>query len=276
MDYYQYSETQNIEPWLYSLCRGGFNEVASDFHIYRKKSYPYCNIHYVASGDFRIELDNQVYHAKTGEFFILPGYKEHDYKVIGDHSLFIHWIEFFGSDAIRLVERIIEVNQGPVIALSDHSEELRTLFNKLCTDASAFTKSTIIYEILMSILRISKCSQPTVLDTKGISFKELISYIEQHIGEQLQLDELSKHSGYSVSRLFELFKTEFNRTPKQYIYYRRINLAKKLLTNVDLSLEIIAEKTGFYDASHLVRRFKEQEGLTPKQYKREVLQYKIR
>lgn len=276
MDYYQYSETQNIEPWLYSLCRGGFNEVASDFHIYRKKSYPYCNIHYIASGNFRIEFNEEVYNAKAGEWLILPGYKEHDYKVVGNHGSVIQWVEFFGSDSIRLVERINEVNCGPVFQFDEDTEALRALLADLCSDRCVFTKSTIIYEILMSILSASKCSQPTVLDTKGISFKELISYIEQHIGEPLKLDELSKHSGYSVSRLFELFKTEFDTTPKQYIYYRRINLAKKLLTNVDLSLEIIAEKAGFYDASHLVRRFKEQEGLTPKQYKREILQYKIR
>lgn len=276
MKYYQYKEFENLEPWLYSLCRCGFNEVNSDFHIYRKEQYPYSNIHFVNTGRFQIIFDNQVFLAKAGECFVLPGYKEHEYQVISVGNASIQWIEFYGSDSISLVERIIDLGNSPIISLGSSQNELSELLASMYSCKSFFSKSTSIYTLLMNLIKLKKEQLPEEKNQQGISFKDLIAYIEQYIDKPLKLNELCKHSGYSVSRLIELFKKEFNMTPKQYIYYRRINRVKKLLSNTDLSLDRIAENAGFYDSSHLIRRFKKQEGLTPKQYKKEIAQFKIR
>ena len=276
MDFYQYNESENIEPWLYSLCRCGLTQVANDFHICRTESYPYSNIHLVVSGQFNITFKGNTYIANPGDCFVLPGYRQHEYQVNTDGLGVIQWIEFYGSDSIQLVERIIQLNNSLVISLGHESSNISRLMEALYLKDSIFSKSISIYELLLLFVKIIMDQQPMDLVKKTILFKDLVSYIEQNIGKPLKLVDLSRYSGYSASRLNELFKLTFDATPKQYIYQRRIIMAKKLLHNGDLSLDVIADTLGFYDASHLARRFKEQEGITPKEYKIEINQYKYK
>ena len=56
-------------------------------------------------------------------------------------------------------------------------------------------------------------------------------------------------------------------SPKQYIVRHRLELAKRLLAQTDVPLMEVAMQVGFYDASVLGKKFREHEGLTPRQYR---------
>ena len=56
-------------------------------------------------------------------------------------------------------------------------------------------------------------------------------------------------------------------SPRRYILRHRLETAKDLLARSDLPLSEIAAEAGFYDASDFGKRFREQEGLTPRQYR---------
>jgi transcriptional regulator GlxA family with amidase domain len=56
-------------------------------------------------------------------------------------------------------------------------------------------------------------------------------------------------------------------SPRRYVLRHRLETAKDLLARTDLPLSQIAAHTGFYDASDFGKRFREQEGLTPRKYR---------
>ena len=58
-------------------------------------------------------------------------------------------------------------------------------------------------------------------------------------------------------------------TPNEYINRLRINQAKELLTNTDMSVFEIAEAVGFSDQNYFGRVFKKQTGTSPKKYIKE-------
>ena len=79
----------------------------------------------------------------------------------------------------------------------------------------------------------------------------------------------------SKSNFFKLFKFELGISPNEYILKQRISLAKKLLKE-NQSIKEVAFATGFSDANHLIKTFKTFEGITPKNYQRNLFsEYKI-
>ena len=74
---------------------------------------------------------------------------------------------------------------------------------------------------------------------------------------------MSKAVNLSETRFLHLFKSETGMTPRQYLLRRRLEIIWKLLTDTEISIPEIAERTGFVDRSHLSRVFKAQTNYTP-------------
>ncbi len=64
------------------------------------------------------------------------------------------------------------------------------------------------------------------------------------------------------------FKRIFGMSPLGYIQQKRIDLAKELLTETDLSAEQIAKKCGFSGINYFARQFKKSEGISSLEYRK--------
>ncbi len=95
----------------------------------------------------------------------------------------------------------------------------------------------------------------------------VITHISNHFAEKNTLDQLAGLVHLSVSQFNRTFKQLFKITPAQYITRVRINAACSMLRNTSSSVETIANRTGFCDASHFVRQFKKVVNHTPKTYR---------
>lgn len=69
--------------------------------------------------------------------------------------------------------------------------------------------------------------------------------------------------------LNRIFKAEINKTILDYIIECRINLAKKLLRETDLSVTQISETLGYSNYSYFARIFRESTGIKPNVYRRQ-------
>lgn len=104
--------------------------------------------------------------------------------------------------------------------------------------------------------------------SNGLSAAQLrlvTDYINEHLHQDLKLDEIAAIVQISPYHFLRLFKQRLGITPHQYILQRRVNQAKNLLQHGQLTLADIAIQTGFCDQSHLTRCFKRMVGVTPKQ-----------
>lgn len=89
------------------------------------------------------------------------------------------------------------------------------------------------------------------------------SYIDEHIGANIRLDDLSKLSGISRFQFSRAFKTSTGLSPMAFVERARLNHATDLIRRGDLSLAEIAAAVGFSDQSHFTRRFLRHTGVTP-------------
>jgi AraC family transcriptional regulator len=100
----------------------------------------------------------------------------------------------------------------------------------------------------------------------------VLDYIDQHIDQELSLEELSNVAAFSKYHFHRIFVVLIGETLFQYI--RRIRLEKAcflLLSQTDFSITEIAFKTGFSTPSGFTRSFSEYYGSSPSQWRKDQL-----
>lgn len=101
--------------------------------------------------------------------------------------------------------------------------------------------------------------------------EEVTTYVEDHLNQDLTLNALAQHIGFSAFYFARLLRQTTGESPHQFVLRRRVAQARHLLEQADLSLTEVAIATGFAHQSHLTRHFKQAFGQTPSAYRRERL-----
>lgn len=96
--------------------------------------------------------------------------------------------------------------------------------------------------------------------------RRLSDYVEAHLASDIGLEELAHVVGLSRFHLIRTFKITTGMTPYQYLVSRRIERARDLLRDGRLTTEAVARKVGFKSPSHFIRRFRQMNGTTPRNY----------
>lgn len=92
--------------------------------------------------------------------------------------------------------------------------------------------------------------------------------IDQNLAQPPANAELARLCGLSTDHFIRQFRRMIGMTPAQYGLERRLSLAAQWLTSTHLTLEEIADRTGFTDRFHFSRAFKARLGLPPATYRR--------
>jgi two-component system, response regulator YesN len=100
------------------------------------------------------------------------------------------------------------------------------------------------------------------------TIKKAISYIDQHLKEELSLKEVAAHVHLNPSYFSVLFKEQVNLNFSEYVTRRRIQRAKELVVSTSLPITEIAEEAGYKTSKYFIKIFKEIEGMTPSAYRK--------
>jgi len=114
--------------------------------------------------------------------------------------------------------------------------------------------------------RHSSVSRPTRVLNRGMAghrLRQVLSYIEDHLGRELSLREIAGVAGVSVSHCNAAFRKAVGVPVHQYVIQRRVDRAKTLLGEGSLSIGQIAVETGFAHQSHLAYHVRRLLGVSP-------------
>ena len=100
--------------------------------------------------------------------------------------------------------------------------------------------------------------------------KKLNSFLEQHMGERITLEQMADFCHFNQSYFCRRFLKETGVTPMQYLQKKRIEGAKFLLLNTNYKLSYISQELGFYDQNHFSYCFKKETGISPTAYRRQA------
>lgn len=128
----------------------------------------------------------------------------------------------------------------------------------------------LVKQLLITIYRCTNLHFDSLHDTLVMDIKRKF---ENNCSEQYALDRLAKHYNVSISSLSHRFRAVTGTSVMKYLASCRIAHAKQLLIETDRSIGEIVENCGFSDNSNFSRTFKQLNGMSPtdfrKQYKAE-------
>jgi AraC family transcriptional regulator len=98
--------------------------------------------------------------------------------------------------------------------------------------------------------------------------RRVADFVESHLESPLTVGDLAAVAGLSVFHFARVFKQSAGESPHVFVLRRRIERAKRLLSQSRLPLREIAPACGFSSQSHLTARFRKLTGVTPRGYRR--------
>ena len=98
--------------------------------------------------------------------------------------------------------------------------------------------------------------------------RRVIDYIRDNLGADLKIAEIARQVNMSTSHFTRQFKLAAGLAPHQYIMQKRIEAAKKLLTETEIPIAQIALEIGFQSQSRFTTLFRHLIGTTPGAYRK--------
>lgn len=90
-------------------------------------------------------------------------------------------------------------------------------------------------------------------------------YIAERATHPLRVDEVARHAGPSPSRAAHLFKSVFRQTIMEYAIEVRLSIASDGMKFTTMTLDKIAETSGFSSYTYFHRVFRAKYGVSPTQ-----------
>jgi YesN/AraC family two-component response regulator len=179
------------------------------------------------------------------------------------------------------------------LALERQTRVLET--NVACALSCAFRPTAIILDSLGALMRPGGCAfedrfpkTPVVLmralddalaqlaghgvishePERNTAVIAAVEFIAGHYAEPLTVGIVANAVKLSAGRLAHVFPAITGFSVKDYVARLRINIARRLLVETRATLETIAARLGFADASNFSRTFKSVDGIAPGEFRR--------
>jgi transcriptional regulator GlxA family with amidase domain len=148
-----------------------------------------------------------------------------------------------GTSSIDLMLKIIA---------DDHGEDL----------ANAVADQ-LIYSSIRTDQDTQRLSVPTRIGVRHPKLSQVIQIMENNIEEPISPSILAQDVGMSTRQLERLFRRYLNRSPKRYYMELRLQKARNLLMQTDMSVINVALACGFASPSHFSKCYRAHYDTTP-------------
>lgn len=245
----------------FQLCGTTFPD--KNYRICRPSSKVWC-IEYVEKGSGTIKLDDEIYFPKAGDSYFLHAHKDHYYFSNRDDPWKKHFINVSG----KLVENLIEgygLLDTAHFAGLDLGSEIKQIIEIAKQGRMDNTPELIVIlnEIFLKMhINMKKDDE---FSSIGMEMKD---FLNTQVTAKFHLALLCKHISKSESQTIRTFKKLYGITPYTYVLNKKIDFAKKLFVDTNLSVKEIAAKLCFSDEYYFSNIFKEKVGCPPSLYRR--------
>ncbi len=120
-----------------------------------------------------------------------------------------------------------------------------------------------IYSAIRTDQDTQRLSIPTRIGVRHPKLSRVIQEMEQNIEEPISPSVLAKDVGMSTRQLERLFRRYLNRSPKRYYMELRLQKARNLLMQTDMSVINVALACGFASPSHFSKCYRSHYDTTP-------------
>lgn len=249
---------------------GGFLKTKSDtkwkhgLHRFSQNKF-----YFITKGKCRIQIKEQEFIAKAGDWFYIPANMMHGYSTIDGETFEKFWMHF---DIYPNNDIFNTLNLPPLINVSGNREVYR-LFKKFFTVYNSkvlcekIEEKSVLMALISEYIRIALPEGVAVKSIDDERIDKIIRFINNNLNEKISLSKLAEEFYLHPNHFIRFFKTKIGVTPIHYIKTRKMETAKHLLENSELSITEIIEKIGETNMNNFSKQFKNYYGLSPRKYR---------
>lgn len=226
----QKSTTKNILNWLRREARRGatMGGICTGSYTMAKAGLldnKKATIHWENQDGFLEEFENV---KLTKSIFVMDGNR---------------WSTAGGTSSIDLLLKVIA---------ADHGEDLANT-----------VADQLIYSSIRTDQDTQRLSIPTRIGVRHPKLSQVIQMMEGNIEDPMSPADLAEEVGMSTRQLERLFRRYLNRSPKRYYMELRLQKARNLLMQTDMSVINVALACGFASPSHFSKCYRSHYNTTP-------------
>jgi AraC-like DNA-binding protein len=264
----------------------------NDRHV-KAHMHNFIEVVYIAKGSCLHKYHNTQVNLIPGDVFIVLPHEEHSYFITArtviynclfyPNALGEEWEELKSVSSVfdmLMVEPFYrEETQGQNILHLSPSEaaEVESILKKMMEEQeNQYTGRHLMQKAyLLTLLTLLGRSwqnqfvgQQEIYHHKRRMLVEALQHIEEHMGDELNVEKLAGKVYMSPAYFRRVFKEVTGLTPIDYINKTRISMAVSLLEKGELTVTQIAEKVGIQDVNYFSRLFRSTMGCSPTAYQK--------
>ncbi len=182
----------------------------------------------------------------------------------------IHWenqdsfIEEF--DEVELTKSVFVID-GNRMTTAGGTSSIDLMLKLIADDHGEKLANAVADQLIYSSIRTDQDTQrlsvPTRIGVRHPKLSQVIQMMENNIEEPVSPSILAKDVGMSTRQLERLFRRYLNRSPKRYYMELRLQKARNLLMQTDMTVINVALACGFASPSHFSKCYRSHYNTTP-------------
>lgn len=282
-----WSHANSYEGEYFIIKRYPRHEFSEGYHYH---DYYESQIYYCEDPDEEIATislgDETTYSLHSGDAFLINMFESHRIQIKTNKEYIRYCIAFTPKLMMYICNEKSNLYQiwnrnNAKYPLMHMPEDDFTHFLQLYTDfdlrlkmqqhGKSFLEQALLFGVMSILYNLYYPNPQDRLDNSEhmTILTNLVRYIDDHLSEDLSLNELSEITNFSTYHLCRLFKKNTGTTLNKYITSKRIENAKVLL-GTNRSIQSIGFDIGFNNYNNFYRCFKQITGITPAEYRQQL------
>lgn len=261
------------------------NDLFINWHYHRE-----IELLLVLSGELDVNIDDETMRLQSGDIALIGSRQLHrdrslssplDYIVLQfDLEQFIDqstmpYMRFF-SETKTPLSRANYIFQENGQARADAAACITEVLSEVTDKQNGYELAVSMLIKKMLLLLIRNDSKRVLADHEDFDrarLRGVLDYVEEHLTDRIQVDEVSKLANMSYYYFVKFFKKAIGLSFTEYVNYRKIKWAERILLTKDLSISEVGERIGMPNMAHFYKMFKKYNDCSPKQFQKKMLDW---
>lgn len=233
--------------------------------------WPDLDLWILTEGHGTLEAAGISYPLEPGSCAFLRGGESYRFEQDANHRFRHYWVhfDFVAADGTPIPHR--ELDLPPLLRRLRDLAFVEGLMQRLLRAYHSGAPRQRVWSWLRAVLAEVAAEDAQAESRERSPHAEAIdaicARIRAHPEQGHRVDDLARGLGLDPSYFSRLFRAQVGQSPRRFLTNARLQLARFLLRDSQLSVARIAERTGYADVHFFARHFRAEHGLTPSAYR---------
>ena len=258
------------------------------YHLYTRKKLPTWRpkgrldfqLLYIASGKAHFHIDGDEKIVTAGHMVLYRPKEPQKYEYYGEEQTEVYWVHFTGGDVTNILRSYGLTKDKKIFYCGsdlEYKNHFRAMIQELqmCKENYPEMLEMYLRQIFIKLHRyfttVSKVENSQIAE----DIDSAMLYFSEHYNEDICIEDYAKEHLMSTSWFIRNFKQYTGSTPMQYILSKRIYNAEALLQNEQYNITEISNIIGYDNPLYFSRIFKKVKGISPKEYRKNIIQQSV-